>query len=56
MPGGSETEEKPVGTMFVDALIKGKHVAAKVLFKGTAEEIVMQTIDHAAAMISKELT
>lgn len=56
MPGGSETEEKPVGTMFVDALIKGKHVAAKVLFKGTAEEIVLQTIDYAAAMISKELT
>lgn len=36
MPGGSETQEKPVGTMFIHALIKGKPVAVREVFKGTA--------------------
>ena len=55
MPGGSETEIKPVGTMFIDALIKDRHISSREIFKGTAEEIVLQTIDHAAELLFKEL-
>src|SRR5947209_9751131 len=29
MPGGSETADKPVGTMFIHALVKGRHIAAR---------------------------
>lgn len=55
MPGGSETEEKPVGTMFIHAVIKGKQVAAREVFEGTPEEIVLQTIDSVARILINEL-
>jgi nicotinamide-nucleotide amidase len=54
MPGGSETKEKPVGTMFIHAIIKGKHIALREVFKGSAEEIVLQTIDRVAQLIIDE--
>jgi nicotinamide-nucleotide amidase len=56
MPGGSETEEKPVGTMFIHAVIKGKQVAAREVFEGTPEEIVLQTIDNVAHILINELS
>jgi nicotinamide-nucleotide amidase len=56
MPGGSETEEKPVGTMFIHSLIKGKPVAVREVFKGSPEEIVLQTIDRFAQLIIDELS
>lgn len=55
MPGGSETPEKPVGTMFIHALIKGKAIPIREVFKGNAEEIVLQTIDRVAQLIIDEL-
>jgi nicotinamide-nucleotide amidase len=54
MPGGSETKEKPVGTMFIHAIIKGKHIGVREVFKGSAEEIVLQTIDRVAQLIIDE--
>ncbi len=56
MPGGSETEMKPVGTMFIDALVKGRHISEREIFNGTAEEIVLQTIDCAAILVYNELS
>ena len=56
MPGGSETPEKPVGTMFIHALVKGKHLAAREVYKGSAEEIVLQTIDRVAQLLIDELS
>lgn len=55
MPGGSETEEKPVGTMFIHALIKGRPVAVREVYNGSAEEIVLQTIDRVAMLLIDEL-
>lgn len=55
MPGGSETSEKPVGTMFIHALIKGKSIPIREVFKGNAEEIVLQTINRVAQLIIDEL-
>lgn len=56
MPGGSETKEKPVGTMFIHALIRGNSVPVREVFKGTPEEIVMQTVDRAGTLLINELS
>jgi len=55
MPGGSETKEKPVGTMFIHAIINGNSVPIREVFKGTPEEVVMQTVDRAASLLINEL-
>jgi nicotinamide-nucleotide amidase len=55
MPGGSETKEKPVGTMFIHALINGNPVPVREVFSGSPEEIVMQTVDRSAKLIIDEL-
>lgn len=55
-PGGSETAEKPVGTMFVCVVIKGRPIEIRKVFNGTPEEIVSQTVDMTAETIVKELS
>ena len=55
-PGGSETEDKPVGTMFVSAVVKGRLISDKFIFKGSCEEIIQQTVDAAAQLIIDEIT
>lgn len=54
-PGGSETPEKPVGTIFLHAFIKGRSVAVREVFQGEPEEIVLQAIDRAAELIIQEV-
>ncbi len=53
--GGSETEEKPVGTMFIHAIINGESMAFRELYSGSPEEIVLQTIDRVARLIINEV-
>ena len=54
-PGGSETPEKPVGTMFVFALICGREASFRKVFAGTCEEVIHQTIEAAADLLIGEL-
>ncbi|MCE6987815.1 CinA family protein [Dyadobacter sp. CY323] len=54
-PGGSETEEKPVGTIFIHAFLKGKSVPVREVFTGSAEEIVLKSVDRAAQLILDEI-
>jgi nicotinamide-nucleotide amidase len=54
-PGGSETPDKPVGTMFVFALIKGREASFRKVFTGTCEEVIRQTICAAAELLIREL-
>jgi len=54
-PGGSETEEKPVGTMFIFALIKNKGTCLRKVFKGTCEDVIHQTIQATASQLINEL-
>lgn len=54
-PGGSETAEKPVGTMFVHLMMKGKSVAVCEMFSGSPEAIVLACIDRIAALILEEI-
>lgn len=50
-PGGSETEEKPVGTMFVFALINGRETSFRKVFSGSCEDIIQQTIKATAELL-----
>ena len=55
-PGGSETEEKPVGTMFIYALYDGNHIfSERMNFSGTQEEIVSSTITRCAELLENYL-
>ncbi|WP_114941308.1 CinA family protein [Mucilaginibacter endophyticus] len=49
--GGSENADKPVGTMFVSALIQNQLVSRRYEFKGSCEEIIQQTIVAAAELL-----
>jgi nicotinamide-nucleotide amidase len=51
-PGGSETSEKPVGTMFIHIIYPKGFIAHREVFSGSAEQIIMQTIDRAALLLS----
>jgi len=55
-PGGSETPEKPVGTMFMHILLPGKQLPYREVFKGTPEEIILKAIDRTAGLIIMELS
>lgn len=50
-PGGSETPEKPVGTIFMHIILPEKQIPLRCEFQGSAEEIVNQAIDQAASAI-----
>lgn len=54
-PGGSETEDKPVGTVFVHIICKDKHIPHRRVFKGDAEAIIHQTVDCVAQLLMDEL-
>ena len=54
-PGGSETLEKPVGTIFVHIIFPNKQVASRFVFEGSPEEIVDQAIEEIASLIIQEI-
>ena len=53
--GGSETPEKPVGTMFIHMLLKDAAVSAREVFTGRPEAIITQTVDYAAVTLLNHL-
>ena len=55
-PGGSETPEKPVGTMFVYALVKSRPVSFRKIFAGSREDIIHQTIQATAETLTNAIT
>ncbi|TJZ51434.1 CinA family protein [Sphingobacterium olei] len=51
-PGGSEKPEKPVGTMFIQAVKQGKQLfASRMWFDGSQEAIVNATVDYVARQL-----
>jgi len=55
-PGGSETEVKPVGTMFLYAILNAKPLFnQQMYFKGTPEEIVSKSVEQTAALLIAQL-
>jgi nicotinamide-nucleotide amidase len=54
-PGGSETADKPVGTMFVFVLIRDSEFSFRKVFQGSCEEVITQTIAAAAELLTEVL-
>ena len=55
-PGGSETPNKPVGTMFIHiTLPENRYCAHREVFDGSPEDIIGQTVERIGALLS-ELT
>jgi nicotinamide-nucleotide amidase len=54
-PGGSETEEKPVGTMFVHGFFKNKPWKLRLYFQDEPEQVILKTIDAIANFVLNEL-
>lgn len=54
-PGGSESEEKPVGTIFVHIVFQNNEIAKQFYFDGSPEDIINQAIDSVSELILKEI-
>lgn len=54
-PGGSETSEKPVGTMFLNIRSPLGLIVDRSVFKGTPEQIILQACDRTAHLIYNQL-
>lgn len=54
-PGGSETIEKPVGTIFIYIITPDKKINHREVFNGSPEEIVLLAIDKTAELIIESL-
>lgn len=51
-PGGSETDEKPVGTMFICGMQGSKKLfAERNFYNGDPEDIVIQTVERIAELL-----
>lgn len=53
-PGGSESAQKPIETIFIHILIGESSIALRRVFGGSPEQIVLQAIDLAARSIRTE--
>ncbi|WP_423147257.1 CinA family protein [Rubrolithibacter danxiaensis] len=53
--GGSETAEKPVGTMFIHGIVKDQEWKARLQFDGSPDEIIAKTIDAVASILLEKL-
>jgi len=52
-PGGSETADKPVGTMFIHIkLPDSKYISHREVFSGGAEDVIAQAIERTGELIS----
>ncbi|MBE8726354.1 CinA family protein [Flavobacterium hungaricum] len=54
-PGGSETAEKPVGTIFLSIIMPSGTIDHREVFPGSPEQIIQQAADKAAALIIEEI-
>lgn len=54
-PGGSETVEKPVGTIFIYIITPDKKINHREVFNGSPEEIILQAIDKTAELMIENL-
>ena len=53
--GGSETSEKPVGTMFFHIILPQDSIAHRKVYSGSPEEIVLEAINEAASLLTTYL-
>jgi nicotinamide-nucleotide amidase len=53
--GGSETPEKPVGTMFVHCISDIIEFADRTVFSGNKEEVILKCVDHVAELLVQRI-
>lgn len=53
--GGSETSEKPVGTIFIHGVMDKKMFSERCLFEGDKEQILVQTVERVASLVLERL-
>jgi nicotinamide-nucleotide amidase len=53
--GGSETPQKPVGTMFINGFIKDHPFSDVYKLDGNPPEIILQVVDKAAELVLQKL-
>ncbi|MDB5021512.1 MAG: CinA domain protein [Pedobacter sp.] len=53
--GGSESAEKPVGTMFIHCISDRVEFSDRTVFTGNKAEIILQCIDHTCDLLIKKL-
>lgn len=53
--GGSETKEKPVGTIFLYIITPEKKINHREVFNGSPEQIILQAIDKTAELIIESI-
>ena len=55
-PGGSETDDKPVGTMFIHIVLpEGRYCAHREVFEGGPEDIISQCIERTGDLLSQHV-
>lgn len=54
-PGGSETPEKPVGTMFIHCISEFGEFSDRTVFSGNKAEIILQCIDRTCDLLVEHL-
>jgi nicotinamide-nucleotide amidase len=54
--GGSESETKPVGTIFIHGVYGDIEIKDRIVFKGQPQQIVLQAVDHVAFLILETIT
>jgi nicotinamide-nucleotide amidase len=55
-PGGSETPEKPVGTMFICCIYNKQELfAERIILDGEPEEVILRTVFHTAELLAHKL-
>lgn len=53
-PGGSETEDKPVGTMFIHINIpNSRYIAHREVFDGSPEQVIKKTIRRVGSLLTE---
>lgn len=55
-PGGSETQEKPVGTIFLNIITPMGNTAHRAVFTGGPLQIIEQAAEKAAELILEKIT
>jgi nicotinamide-nucleotide amidase len=53
--GGSETEEKPVGTVFVHGFMKEEPFSLRVVLEGEPEDVILKIVDEIAKLVLQQL-
>lgn len=54
--GGSETEEKPVGTVFIHFIFPTHQIYVREVFLGNSHQIIRQTIQKVADILVEHIT